>query len=65
MKEEIFREFNSLSVVFSAPSSTFVEKRAYHIEDEEAKDAAGGARTGVKGWRRGWRSLRSLHRDLP
>lgn len=37
MKEAIFREFNSLSVVFSAPSSTFIEKRAYHIVDDEGE----------------------------
>eukprot|EP00195_Chlamydomonas_chlamydogama_P008244 CAMPEP_0202904088 /NCGR_PEP_ID=MMETSP1392-20130828/27835_1 /ASSEMBLY_ACC=CAM_ASM_000868 /TAXON_ID=225041 /ORGANISM="Chlamydomonas chlamydogama, Strain SAG 11-48b" /LENGTH=846 /DNA_ID=CAMNT_0049591569 /DNA_START=246 /DNA_END=2786 /DNA_ORIENTATION=+ len=35
MKDTIFQEFNTLSVVFSAPSSTFVERRAYHVEEEE------------------------------
>ncbi|GAX84188.1 hypothetical protein CEUSTIGMA_g11611.t1 [Chlamydomonas eustigma] len=35
MRDMIFKEFNSLSVIFQAPSSTFVEKRAYHLTGEE------------------------------
>ena len=45
----IVREFNSLSVVFTSPSSAFVEKRAYHVEGlEEEEDAqhAGAGRAG-------------------
>mmetsp|Transcript_6379 Transcript_6379/g.12074 ORF Transcript_6379/g.12074 Transcript_6379/m.12074 type:complete len:795 (+) Transcript_6379:28-2412(+) len=35
MKEKIFREFNSLSVVYSLPSSSFVKIRSREEEEEE------------------------------
>ena len=35
VKDKVFEEFNSLSVIFQAPSSTFVEKRAFFSDLEE------------------------------
>lgn len=34
VKDKIFSEFNSLSVIFMMPSSSFVEPKAYHSEEE-------------------------------
>lgn len=47
MREAIFQEFNSLSVVYQAPASTFVDPRGYHtlpLDEgrEEGADAQGG-----------------------
>lgn len=44
MKEQVFKEFNSFSVIFQAPSSTFLDEQpGYHTLDDEsaAKEAPG------------------------
>mmetsp|Transcript_32786 Transcript_32786/g.83214 ORF Transcript_32786/g.83214 Transcript_32786/m.83214 type:complete len:924 (-) Transcript_32786:319-3090(-) len=45
VKDAIFQEFNSLSVVYQAPASTFVDRVAYHslalADDEEPATAFG------------------------